>query len=56
MIGYFIWLPVLILISLGIILQTTLGVIAAYGFWVFLSSAAIFELFLYEFIHPGESR
>ena len=55
MIGYGIWLPILALIAAGIIWDAKLGVIAAYGFWVLLSSVAIFVYFLYEFIHPGES-
>lgn len=56
MVGYFIWLPVLLLITSGFIFRSSLGVIAAYGFWVLVSSAAIFVLFLYDFIHPGESK
>ncbi len=56
MVGYFTWLPVLLLIATGQVFDATLGIISAYGFWVLVSSAAIFVLFLYEFIHPGETK
>jgi len=56
MIGYFTWLPILLLIAIGVVFEATLGVLAAYGFWVLVSSPAIFVLFLYEFIHPGEAE
>ena len=54
MIGYFIWLPFLILTAAGLVFHPSLGIIAAYGFWIFISSTAIFVYFLYEFIHPGQ--
>ncbi len=54
MIGYFVWSPILILTALGIVFTPTLGLVAAYGFWVLITSVAIFIYFLYEFIHPGE--
>ena len=53
MIGYFTWLPVLLLTAVGLIFEATLGILVAYGFWVLVSSPTIFVLFLYEFIHPG---
>ena len=53
MVGYAFWLPILALIAGGLIWDTTLGVIAAYGFWALVSSVAIFVYFLREFIHPG---
>ena len=56
MIGYAIWLPILVLIAGGVTWDATLGVIAAFGFWILVSSVAIFVYFLYEFIHPGESN
>ena len=56
MIGYFLWLPILILMALGVVLKPSLGVVVAYGFWVLITSVAIFIFFLYEFIHPGDSE
>lgn len=53
--GYLIWLPILVLSGSGIVFETTLGIVVAYGFWALVSSVAIFVYFLYEFIHPGES-
>ena len=56
MLGYAIWLPTLTLIASGLIFEITLGVIAAFGFWVLVSSVAIFVYFLYEFIHPDSNE
>jgi hypothetical protein len=56
MTGYAFWLPTLALIAGGVIFQTSLGVVAAFGFWVLLSAWAIFVYFLYEFIHSEEPK
>lgn len=56
MIGYFTWLPILLLTAVGVIFEATLGILVAYVFWALVSSPAIFVLFLYEFIHPGETN
>ena len=54
-VGYFLWLPILVSMALGLMFTPLLGVVVAYGFWVLMSSVAIFVYILYEFIHPGDS-
>lgn len=48
--GWFIWLLVLLMISLGYVWQPTLGIISAYTLWCLFSSMMIFYSFLASFL------
>lgn len=54
MIGYAIWIPVLILVITGTLWEPTLGLIQAYSFWGLISSALIFAYFLSTFVDPTD--
>jgi len=49
-IGYFVWMPILIINTLDIIWSPTLSLISAITFWALITSAIIFVTFLSTFV------
>jgi len=54
MIGYGIWLPLLVITGIGIYWQPSLEIIAAFCFWALFSTVLIFVSFLASFVETEE--
>ena len=56
MIGYAVWVPVLVLVVTGVLWEPTLGLIQAFCLWTLISSAMIFAYFLSTFVDPTKPQ